>query len=282
MGNSRKTILKMPAINDLTFLRAAHAIAQADGLLITAGAGMGVDSGLPDFRGSEGFWEAYPALARAGIGFSKIANLAAFESNPRLAWGFYGHRLDLYRDTIPHEGFRILQELSQHMEHGAFVFTSNVDGQFQKAGYNPMRVVEAHGSIHHLQCQNECMSDIWPAGEFSPVVDKESCELLSDFPTCPYCGEIARPNFLMFSDWHWLGHRTKIQKEAMLDWSLDVERLVVIEIGAGSDIPTVRNLSDNASGTLIRINPREPESNHRNSISIKLGGLAALQRILMQ
>jgi NAD-dependent SIR2 family protein deacetylase len=269
-------------INDSFFLKARDAIAQADGLLITAGAGMGVDSGLPDFRGSVGFWEAYPALARARIGFSSIANPGAFESNPKRAWGFYGHRLNLYRETIPHEGFHILQELSQHMEHGAFVFTSNVDGQFQKAGYKPRRVVEVHGSIHHLQCQSGCLSDIWSANDFLPVVDDENCELLSDYPTCPHCGGIARPNILMFGDWHWLDHRAKIQRAAMLEWSNAVERLVVIEIGAGTNIPTVRNLGDNVSGTLIRINPREPESSHTNAISIKLGGLEALQGIAAQ
>jgi hypothetical protein len=57
---------------------------------------------------------------------------------------------------------------------------------------------------------------------------------------------------------------------------------VVIEIGAGTDIPTVRNLGDNVSGTLIRINPREPESSHTNAISIELGGLEALQGIAAQ
>ena len=264
------------------FSQAAEAIAKADGLLVTAGAGMGVDSGLPDFRGSEGFWNAYPALARARIGFTSIANPAAFESNPRRAWGFYGHRLQLYRETVPHAGFGILKTLSNEMEHGAFVFTSNVDGQFQKAGFNPRRVVEAHGSIHHLQCQNGCLGDIWSAKDFSPVVDDERCELLSDFPRCPQCGEIARPNILMFGDWHWLDHRTEVQQAAMRRWSTEVERLVVIEIGAGTDIPTVRNLGDNISGTLIRINPREPESSHRNSISIKLGGLEALQGIATQ
>ena len=264
------------------FAQAAEAIAKADGLLVTAGAGMGVDSGLPDFRGSEGFWNAYPALARARIGFTSIANPAAFESNPRRAWGFYGHRLQLYRETMPHDGFGILKTLSKKMEHGAFVFTSNVDGQFQKAGFNPRRVVEAHGSIHHLQCQNGCLGDIWSAEGFSPVVDDENCELLSDFPRCPQCGEIARPNILMFGDWHWLDHRTEIQHAALQRWSTEVERIVVIEIGAGTDIPTVRNLGDNVSGTLIRINPREPESSHRNSISIKLGGLEALQGIAVQ
>lgn len=44
--------------------RAADWISQAESLLITAGAGMGVDSGLPDFRGEQGFWNHYPALGK--------------------------------------------------------------------------------------------------------------------------------------------------------------------------------------------------------------------------
>jgi NAD-dependent SIR2 family protein deacetylase len=49
-------------------------IDQADGLLIAAGAGMRVDSGRPDFRGQEGFWQAYPALRQAGMEFSSITS----------------------------------------------------------------------------------------------------------------------------------------------------------------------------------------------------------------
>ena len=95
---------------------------QADGLLITAGAGMGVDSGLPDFRGNEGFWNAYPALGRRRTVFSDVASPDTFVSDPLLAWGFYGHRLNLYRRTLPHDGFRILLEampatlLPQHLD----------------------------------------------------------------------------------------------------------------------------------------------------------------------
>ncbi|MDS4013216.1 MAG: NAD-dependent deacetylase, partial [Candidatus Accumulibacter sp.] len=74
--------------------RCARLLTQADGLLITAGAGLGVDSGLPDFRGVHGFWRAYPALGQARIAFEQIANPAAFAAQPRLAWGFYGHRLN--------------------------------------------------------------------------------------------------------------------------------------------------------------------------------------------
>src|SRR5438874_2311271 len=83
--------------------QAAKAVASADALLIGAGAGMGVDSGLPDFRGNQGFWKAYPPYAARGLSFSALANPQWFTSDPAFAWGFYGHRLNLYRQTQPHD-----------------------------------------------------------------------------------------------------------------------------------------------------------------------------------
>ncbi|MDQ3578948.1 MAG: NAD-dependent protein deacetylase, partial [Actinomycetota bacterium] len=124
--------------------RAAELIDNADAVLVCAGAGMGVDSGLPDYRGNQGFWRAYPPYARLELDFTAIADPAHFVSDPELAWGFYGHRLDLYRDTVPHKGFDVLKRWN------ARVFTSNVDGQFQRAGFTD--VAEVHGTIHWLQC----------------------------------------------------------------------------------------------------------------------------------
>lgn len=69
--------------------RIVEIIRTADGLLITAGAGIGVNPGLPDFRGNEGFWNAYPALGEAKINFTSIAAPEAFISDSRLACGFY-------------------------------------------------------------------------------------------------------------------------------------------------------------------------------------------------
>ena len=90
--------------------RKRHRGREATALLIGAGAGMGVDSGLPDFRGNEGFWEAYPPFAKLGLSFMELANPGWFESDPALAWGFYGHRLESYRRTVPHRGFEVLRE----------------------------------------------------------------------------------------------------------------------------------------------------------------------------
>src|SRR3954468_9334985 len=87
---------------------AVEVICQADALLVTAGAGMGVDSGLPDFRGDAGFWRAYPPFAALGLRFVDLACPRWFADDPGLAWGFYGPRLGLYRATAPHRGFATL------------------------------------------------------------------------------------------------------------------------------------------------------------------------------
>ncbi len=260
--------------------QAAEWIASADGLLVTAGAGMGIDSGLPDFRGPGGFWAAYPALGRARIAFERIANPAAFDSEPSLAWGFYGHRLKLYRETTPHPGFDLLLGLSSQMEHGSWVFTSNVDGQFQKAGSPADRVCEVHGSIHHLQCTADCRGAIWSAEDFLPEVDQETCRLIGETPTCPHCGGLARPNILMFGDWGWVERRTALQFQRLQQWLSAVHRPICLEIGAGTHIPTVRNFSETQGNRLIRINPGEPEvPDEQCAVGLPLGGYDGLRRL---
>lgn len=71
--------------------QAKRLIEDANAILITAGAGMGVDSGLPDFRGENGFWRAYPNLKAKGLRFEDMATPKLFQTNPSLAWAFYGH-----------------------------------------------------------------------------------------------------------------------------------------------------------------------------------------------
>ena len=259
--------------------QAAELILQADGLLIAAGAGMGVDSGLPDFRGNEGLWRAYPELGKHRISFVEIANPNAFSDNARLAWGFYGHRLKRYRETQPHEGFRILKEIAEKRVHGAFIFTSNVDGQFQKAGFDDSRIAECHGSIHHLQCTIPCSASIWTSEGLSVEIDEENCRLLSNFPLCPECHGLSRPNILMFNDWGWISNRTEMQMERLNKWYRKTSRLVVIEIGAGVHVPTVRRASESFNVPIIRINPDYPEVPKSTDIGLALGAIDALRSI---
>jgi NAD-dependent SIR2 family protein deacetylase len=256
---------------------AAELVDDADGLLITAGAGIGVDSGLPDFRGSSGFWQAYPALGRARIDFTEIANPQAFRHDPALAWGFYGHRLNMYRETVPHEGFNILRRWAADKPHGAFVFTSNVDGQFQKAGFSEGLIHECHGSIHWLQCTDSVCGEVWSAADFKPEVDEERCRLVSPMPRCSACGQLARPNILMFGDGHWVSDRYDEQDAACFAWLRSVKNPVVIELGAGTAVPSVRFFGEYQGVPMIRINVRESESTMGNCVSLPMGALEALQ-----
>src|SRR5262245_41039497 len=181
------------------YRRAAEAICSADALLIGAGAGMGVDSGLPDFRGDEGFWKAYPPFR--GRSFAHLSTPHWFRTDPPLAWGFFGHRLHLYRAKSPHAGFAVLRRWAERAPPGCFVFTSNVDGHFQRAGFPEERVLECHGSIHHLQCAERCTPDVWPADGVEVEVDEATVRARSELPRCPRCGAVARPNILMFGDY---------------------------------------------------------------------------------
>lgn len=244
--------------------RAADVIRSAEGLVITAGAGMGVDSGLPDFRSHEGFWRAYPPFAKLGLSFEETASPQWFERDPVLAWGFYGHRFELYRRTTPHEGFAILRRWAEAKPHGCAVFTSNVDGHFQKAGFAEECVVECHGSLQHFQCVKPCCAATWPASadihfEINPATLRTTGEL----PCCVRCGGLARPNVLMFGDDAWCPGRTSVQQVRFQAWlrSLARGKFAVIELGAGTAVPTVRLTSEQLAAAgrvpLIRINPRD-------------------------
>lgn len=264
--------------------RAAQAVADAQALVVAAGAGMGVDSGLPDFRGSKGFWKAYPPYEKLGLDFVALANPRWFRNDPALAWGFYGHRRNLYRATQPHAGFPILRRWAERMPYGCFVFTSNVDGHFQKAGFDAARVVEVHGAIDWNQCTACCGIGIFEAEREPVAIDEQSLRAAEPWPRCPQCGALARPNILMFGDWEWDATRTEQQHARLEAWlaGMDRPRLVIVECGAGRAIPTVRHfcerLSQTAAAILIRINLREADV-PAGHIGLAAAALPTLQAI---
>lgn len=264
--------------------KAKKILSESNALLITAGAGMGVDSGLPDFRGVEGFWQAYPKAKDLGLHFEEMANPEWFERDPQLAWAFYGHRLHLYRDTIPHQGFAALLKYAKEAQYGAFVFTSNVDGQFQKSGFDASQIMECHGTIHQLQCIENCQGALWNAEETNIQIE-EGFQAKTPLPRCPFCDAMARPNILMFGDFSWEASHTDGQRDRLIHWLDTLEKegatLAIVEIGAGTAVPTVRHTSEEIARRfnrpLIRINPRE---SFGASVRLPLGAVEALAQIL--
>ncbi len=276
--------MKVPLDKDLLAL-CKEKIDQADGLLITAGAGMGVDSGLPDFRGNEGFWQAYPKFKHLGLSFMDLANPRWFYDKPSQAWGFYGHRYNLYKNTPPHPGFDSLRRWCDEKALGGFVFTSNVDGHFLTAGFVEDQLLECHGTINHLQCLERCRDHIWPAQALELSINEQELLAEGQLPTCPDCGGIARPNILMFGDMGWNPHRTDLQYRRYHRWLERVtspvaskKHLVVLEFGAGVAVPTVRHESESVEAQLIRINPRDTAT-PQGGIVLECGALEAIEQL---
>lgn len=254
--------------------RVASLVTDADALLITAGAGMSAASGLPVFRDPAGL----------KIPFERMAQPEWFTEKPRMAWAFYGHRLQQYRETTPHAGHEMLRQWAAAMRHGSFTVTSNVDGQFLKAGFPRQCVAEQHGSIHRLQCSTPCSGQTWETPLVDLQIDLAALEAKGELPLCPRCGAIARPNILMFNDPAWVCDMTRRQNRAFDSWLTEARgcRVLVIEIGAGTAIPTIRRISERAAerprATLVRINPQAIDEDGR-FVVLPLGALQALSSI---
>jgi NAD-dependent SIR2 family protein deacetylase len=266
---------------------AARAVAFADALIIGAGAGMGVDSGLPDFRGTEGFWKAYPPYARLGLSFAELANPRWFRDDPTLAWGFYGHRFNLYRATRPHEGYHILHRWAGRARLGSFVYTSNVDSAFEAAGFDSGSILEVHGSVNWMQCTRNCGIGLFASERVAPaglVIDEQTFRAERPLPACPDCGALARPNILMFGDGEWDEARACGQEKRLGQWvkRLPGTRVAIVECGAGTAIPTVRHfceaIADRFDAPLVRINVRDPQV-PPGQIGLAMRALAALRAI---
>ena len=135
------------------------------------------------------------------------------------------------QQTAPHDGYRLLRSWTRAMPCGSFVVTSNVDGQFHRAGFTDWQVVERHGSVHRHQC------------------------------TTPCGGAFARPNVLMYDDVTWLDTVRCEQQRRFEAWLASVrgKRIVVVECGAGEGAASVRRvgerLLERSRVSLVRINP---------------------------
>jgi NAD-dependent SIR2 family protein deacetylase len=160
-----------------------------------------------------------------------------------------------------------------------------VDGHFQKAGFPAEHVTEVHGSIHYMQCVRDCGISIFPADGVRVEVDEKTFRACEPLPACPACGGLARPNILMFNDGGWDTARSREQGQRLQQWLRETTAgsLVVIELGAGTAVPTVRFFSEQMlllrkAGMLIRINPREAQVSDRQ-IAVPLGALDGLRAI---
>lgn len=157
--------------------RAAEWLAGARRVVVTTGAGMSKESGIPTFRDARsGLWARYNP--------EELATRDGFQRNPPLVWNWYAERRAMIERAQPHDGHRALARLEPLFD-SFWVLTQNIDGLHIAAGSS--QVVELHGSIH----RTKCFDANHPAhGPFSPEEVP---------PRCP-CGSWLRPDVVWFGE----------------------------------------------------------------------------------
>lgn len=254
-------------MTDPNITSAAHLIATADALFIGAGAGMSVDSGLVPYRGAGGRYTTTDIHEASGQFFEDQPEQAAHAAHAR-------HRELL--TAVPHDGYAILRRWAAGTRYGAGVFTTNVDTMFVRAKFDADALYEAHGSVTYSQCAARCGAGVFPTDASGPT-------------RCSRCEGWARPNTLLFGDFSFDDSRRWTQWENLSKWFATVPeqaRVVVVEIGAGTEVPIVRNkcraLAASEGWPLIRINPSQAgldDAHPDGSVSVPLGALEALQKV---
>jgi len=219
--------------------KAKKLLQNAESILIFAGAGMSADSGLPTYRDKDGFWNKYPLYKSLDKDHMDFANPEGFRTNPNTIWGFYGHTYDLYKNTKPHIGYEKLKKFLEKDNKNYFIISSNVDGFFLKAGYNPNLVHEVHGVIRKFQCIIPCTRTVWEPDDWNFDICTKTMIAQNKLPTCPKCNAIARPNIFMFND----NDNSYVWEEALKggerfqDWisKYSNTKVVILLIGVGQD-----------------------------------------------
>ena len=142
---------------------AAQAIQEADALLISTGAGFGVDSGLGTYRGR--FSGVWPPLKALGIDYVDATDPHLFKADPRLAWAYWASSFDQYTNkSRPHEGYTTLKRWARGKKHRLFSITSNIDGHWCRT-VGEKSVLEVHGAVTHMQRQDGRKGPVWRTEE---------------------------------------------------------------------------------------------------------------------
>ena len=144
-------------------------------IVFVTGAGISQESGIPTFRGKDGFWRKYDPM--------KLATIDAFYEDPKLVWEWYEERRNNILAANPNPGHNAIAELEKFAQ--VVVLTQNIDGLHQRAGSK--NVLELHGSIIRIKCT---------------VCDFQD-EIVSNFSQLPpkcKCGNILRPDVVWFGE----------------------------------------------------------------------------------
>lgn len=163
---------------------ARETVASAQRVVVLTGAGISTDSGIPDFRGPNGLWTKNPAAEKA-------SNIEFYLRDPEVRAAAWQNRLHTPAWTAePNQGHAAVVELERRGQlHG--LVTQNIDGLHQKAGNDPARVIEVHGTVWFTRC--------WDCQDRRPMAESLDRVRAGELdPPCLVCGGILKSDTISF------------------------------------------------------------------------------------
>lgn len=249
-------------------------------MVILTGAGMGIDSGLADYRGNSGQWGKVEK--DTNLTAIDVINPKYLSENTKYVWKLFAKRMLDYKNTEPHQGFTILKKWIINFKLDYFIITSNVDEHFIKAGFNEQKQRELHGNIFYMQCNKPCTKNVW---RYDFKIEQLLLEIENNkFPQCPNCGELVRPNVYMFRDYAYISKRSEEQEKRFQEFLTKhtENEIIVFEIGSGPHVQSIRKktrmLGIKYNAKIIRINPKDFKIKEPH-IGIDKGALETLTEI---
>jgi NAD-dependent SIR2 family protein deacetylase len=243
---------------------------EAECVLIGAGAGLSAAAGL-NYQDPELFARWYPQFTRLGIRTiweGITTHWRPNDSNRRRFWAFWAqHILRIRYNTLATSVYSGLRRLMAEKEH--FVITTNVDGQFVKAGFRPDTLFTPQGDYGRFQCDRPCCDKLHDnhhlVQQMVANTDPESLLVRdADIPRCPSCGSYLERN--LRKDHHFVEGPYMERQPAyagFVDNSV-TGKLLLLEFGVGFNTPSIirwpfeRLVQSHPCATLVRVNPDDP------------------------
>jgi NAD-dependent deacetylase len=227
----------------------ARALARDGRVLVLTGAGISAASGIPTFRGPEGYWTVGSAVYRP----EELATYAAFRRQPAEVWAWYLHRLGVCRAAQPNRAHHALVRLEAELGERFLLVTQNVDGLHQRAGSR--RVYAVHGHLEQARCAARCDARLRPLP--AAVAPKQPGETLSGDEraalACGRCGDWLRPHVLWFDetyDEQWFRFDSTLQAAG------DAALLITVGTSGATTLPALAvEHAVRAGAALIDCNP---------------------------
>ncbi len=165
-------------------------------IVFLTGAGISAESGIPTFRGPEGFWTVGSRVYQP----EELATWSTFSRQPELVWPWYLWRRQTCRAADPNTAHFALAEIESQLGHRFTLVTQNVDGLHLRAGSSVEQTHEIHGNIDYFRCAQECHPRM-PTPDL-PKVDDQAifADEWSEALHCPHCNSWMRPHVLWFDE----------------------------------------------------------------------------------